>query len=86
MSEVERLYFVPQYPAKMRYQEWWYWYLPKGFQEYFDEVIVIAPDIVRIKEAPLELFSPIDETIEFEAEQLKKFMIYGIRTMCFLLI
>jgi len=74
MSEVERLYFVPQYPAKMRYQEWWYWYLPKGFQEYFDEVIVIAPDIVRIKEAPLELFSPIDETIEFEAEQLKKFI------------
>lgn len=79
MTDVERLVFVPQYPAKMRYQEWWYWYLPREFISKFDEVVVITGYIDDNKRSRPDMFSPIDEAIEFELEQVRQFKdSYGV--------
>lgn len=37
-----RLIFVPQYPAKMRYQEWWLSEFSKNFWNHYDNVIVLG--------------------------------------------
>ena len=79
MVDVERLFFVPQYPTRMRYQEWWYWKVPQGFSEYFDEVVVVSPMIEEDKRADNWMFSPIDETIEFEAMQIKEYLKQDIK-------
>ncbi|WP_457742685.1 hypothetical protein [Thermococcus sp.] len=63
----------------MRYQEWWFWYLPQEFSKYFDEVVVVAPDVKELKKSRPEMFSPIDEAIEFEAEQVKEFIRKDVR-------
>ena len=39
---MSRLIFVPQYPAKMRYQEWWLSEFSKNFWQHYDNVIVLG--------------------------------------------
>ena len=39
---MSRLIFVPQYPAKMRYQEWWLSEFSKNFWNHYDNVIVLG--------------------------------------------
>lgn len=78
MVDVLRLVIVPQYPVKMRYQEWWYYELPKNFIKYFDEVVVVSGYVDEHKRANPDMFSPIDEAIEFEVEQVRQFKeMYG---------
>jgi hypothetical protein len=37
-----RLIFVPQFPTKLRYQNWWITEFPHQFKNYFDEVITLG--------------------------------------------
>lgn len=39
---MRRIIFVPQYPSKMRYQEWWYYKLPEEFSKRGYEVITLG--------------------------------------------
>jgi len=74
---MQRLIFVPQYPAKMRYSEWWFSELPKHFSEYFDEVIVLGKDYFETEKARrglAENFSPIHANIKFECAQISEYL------------
>lgn len=86
MSEVERLFIFPQYPTKMRYQEWWYWYLPKRFDEYFDEVIIVSPNIDMFRRSKSDMFSPIDDAIDFEVMQIKEYLRYDVKDADYLFV
>lgn len=85
-----RLIIVPQYPAKMRYQEWWYDSLPYSYSGYFDEVVRIDgyPSTISgasesslhiMEKASGESFSPIQTSIIWELEQIKKYMEMQLR-------
>lgn len=71
-----RLFFVPQYPTPMRYQEWWYKEFPIRFRKYFDEVIVLGDRYLSTQQksamAKPDMFSPIQEAIHLEMEQIKE--------------
>jgi len=73
-----RLLFVPQYPSKLRYQEWWFSEFPKQFKKYFDEVITIdgfEPGSKNsVESAKVGDFSPIDLAIRWETNQIDKYM------------
>lgn len=74
---MSRLLFVPQYPSKLRYQEWWLDEFVKYFKEYFDEVVVLGSSYLihgRHERSKEEMFSPIDYAIEFEMVQLNHYM------------
>lgn len=80
---MSRLIFVPQYPAKMRYQETWFTEFPKHMKKYFDEVIVLGEthinnenDVNRLSEK--HMFSPIQQAISFESIQVNEF--YNMKT------
>lgn len=74
---MKRLIFVPQYPAKMRYQEWWFTELPKQFSKYFDEVIVLGKEYFKNEEArrgEAKNFSPVNANIRFECAQISEYL------------
>ena len=80
---MSRLIFVPQYPAKMRYQETWFTEFPKNMKKYFDEVVVLGEahlnnvrDVDRLSEK--EMFSPIQQAIMLESIQANEF--YNMKT------
>jgi len=68
---MKRLIIVPQYPTKLRYQEWWWNELPKEMFNYFDDIIVLGNSIEKdndvetakdglvkaVKKGPLVVFS-----------------------------
>lgn len=68
-----RLIFVPQYPSKLRYQEWWYIEFPKEFEKRGFEVVTLGKNYLGQARANPEMFSPINEAINFECEQIKEF-------------
>lgn len=72
-----RLIFVPQYPSKLRYQEWWYVEFPKEFEKRGFEVVTLGKNYLGQARANPEMFSPINESINFECEQIKEF--YGMK-------
>lgn len=74
---MSRMIFVPQYPTRMRYQEWWI----DSFEEEFifggfKEVITLgSSSLLELKEkADYGFFSPLDMSIKFESIQIKEFM------------
>ena len=67
-----RLIFIPQYPAKLRYQEWWYTEIPKQFRNLGWDVLVVDGN-KDTDDRDESLFSPITKSIKFELEQLKQF-------------
>lgn len=72
MSEI---IYVPQFPTKMRYQEWHYLTIKNAFDKNFKSVITLG----EIKENVIndrrnEMFSPINSAIEFELSQIKQFL------------
>jgi len=70
-----RLIFVPQYPSRMRYQEWWLSEFPKNLEPYFDEIITIyGYNEEEISQAKPGDFSPIDKAINWECAQIKEYM------------
>lgn len=75
---MSRLIFVPQFPAKMRYQETWYTEFPKQMKKYFDEVIVLGEYYVEANRAinnrsEKHMFSPIHQSIIMEMDQINEY-------------
>ena len=74
-----RIVFVPQFPSKMRYQEWWFTEFPKQFRERGFEVLTLGEKYAESARSDLHMFSPINQAIEFETEQIKEYMNTDIR-------
>jgi len=73
---MSRLIFVPQYPAKLRYQEWWFQEFPKHFRKHFDEVLVLGEHLLKSGEfyrGRQDSFSPIKLSIDFETELIREY-------------
>lgn len=58
----------------MRYQDWWAKEFPKRFKPYFDEVVTITGNSIDFEKAKAEMFSPIQQAIVWETEQINKYM------------
>ena len=74
---MSRIIFVPQYPTKMRYQEWWFWKFPEELRKAGFYVLTLGEDYALQLEAEtgdLEMFSPIDKAIDFETAQINEYM------------
>jgi hypothetical protein len=69
-----RIIFVPQYPTAMRYQEWWFWKLPKEFKKAGFDVHVLGQNAVTyMKAANGGMFSPVESAIDLETAQIKEY-------------
>jgi len=78
---MSRLILVPQYPAKLRYQEWWYSEFPKEYREHFDDVLVLGQGIKNTSvQADDGQFAPKDEALEFEMKQLQEYLQLDLRS------
>jgi hypothetical protein len=74
---MSRLILIPQYPAKLRYQEWWHRKFPIELSGYFDEVVSISgydKDIVDAEMADAGEFSSASNAIKWELNQIHKYM------------
>lgn len=74
---MSRLIYVPQYPVKMRYSEWWLPVFTKEFENHFDEVIVLGQNsLSKLSNDNYnsEMFSPINRAIDFETKQINEYM------------
>lgn len=69
-----RVIFVPQYPTYLRYQDWWFRSFPREFKKYFDEVIVLGPNVEELVRGDKQMFSPIEKAIQFELRQIEEYM------------
>jgi len=69
----KRIIFVPQFPAHMRYQEWWIESFKNEFQKHYDEVIVLGNKILEY-EKQSHSFSPVEASIIFEQSQINEFL------------
>jgi glycosyltransferase involved in cell wall biosynthesis len=78
-----RIIFVPQYPTKMRYQEWWWKKLPEEFEKRSFDVITLGETYLKNMKhkdsVDMRLFSPINSAIELESEQIKEYMNLELR-------
>jgi len=77
-----RIIYVPQYPAKLRYQEWWIWKFPEQFKKYNYEVIILGQKYIENNKHVTydsEMFSSINKSIEFETEQIKEYIQLDIK-------
>jgi len=77
-ESMRRLIFVPQFPANMRYQSWWFHTLPSMFKKYFDHVVILGSKYVEDEVDNVgysnEMFSPIHKAIDFETYQMNEYM------------
>ena len=77
---MSRLILVPQYPTKLRYQEWWGTQLPIEFGKYFDEVITLGEELdIRAERAKEGDFSPINDSIVYETFQIRMYLALDLR-------
>ena len=77
-----RIIFVPQFPSKLRYQEWWFTEFPKQFRARGFEVLTLGEKYVEMMEhrrSTLDMFSPINQAIELETEQIREYMMLDIQ-------
>jgi len=77
-----RIIFIPQFPAKLRYSEWWFTEFPKQFRERGFEVLTLGEkyvELIQHRRSTLDMFSPINQAIEFETEQIKEYMMLDIQ-------
>lgn len=73
-----RLILVPQFPQKLRYQEWWIFEFEKNLKKYFSEIVVLGKESDLIKQNEKyylsgELFSPVQLSMKFEFEQIEEY-------------
>jgi len=79
-SDMSRVIFVKQYPAKLRYQEFFSYLFPREFRKHFDEVVEIgASHKLLPDDRDKELFSPVKESILFEEQQIREFLNLQLR-------
>ena len=67
---MSRFLIFNQYPARMRYQEWWEAELTFGFKPYFDEVIEMSGDYVE-ENYNNSQFSPAYASMYWESTQIQ---------------
>jgi len=73
MEPRNRLIIVPQYPTKLRYQEWWYTEFPKRFAPYFKEIVVLGRLDNTRESAGRGAFAPVVSSLHFELSQIQEF-------------
>jgi len=75
---MSRLIYVPQFPVPMRYNFWWITEFTKEFKKHYDEVVVLGFDWLwrhgNKRQYNPEMFSPINQAIEFETQQIVDYM------------
>lgn len=70
-----RIIFVPQYPVPNRYQSWWWWRFPDELRHAGFNVVVLGEHYPsKMKRGHISMFSPIEEAIKLELEQIDQFM------------
>ena len=78
-----RIIFVPQFPSKLRYQEFWYKQFPIEFKKRGFEVITLGENYLqKIKNERCEYkenFSPIKESILLETVQVNEYIDLDIK-------
>jgi hypothetical protein len=78
---MSKILFVPQYPAQMRYQQWWFYKIPEELEKRGHRVSVLGKDLMKVIKyrRGLEVwFSDINIAIEFEAEQIKEYRLLNM--------
>ena len=64
----------------MRYQEWWFWKLPKEFKKAGFDVHVLGENAVTyMKAADGGMFSPVESAIDLETAQIKEYTALKLR-------
>ncbi len=87
MDTTPRIIVVPQYPTKLRYQEWWFEEFSVYLRPYFSDVIMLGEGTVQmIEKADLGGFAPVHRAINFELEQIKEYMALEINPQDILLL
>lgn len=73
---MSRLIFVPQYPTKLRYQEFFYEEFPKQLSKYYDKIIILGEAYITSKllKSDFGLFAPKQASIDFEFQQIKEYL------------
>jgi len=74
---MNRIIYAPQYPTHLRYSEWFFTEIPKQLSKHFEVIILGNKFFTTINNnlrGDLEMFSPINESIEFEINQIKEFL------------
>jgi len=69
-----RLILIPQYPAKLRYQEWWYEEFPQRMSAYYDVVISLCGNLDTPIQADSDKFSPLRKSVNFELFQIEQLL------------
>lgn len=69
-----RIILVPQFPIKMRYQEWWYSDFEREFEKYTDVITLGKNYISNLYKSNSKNFSIFDKAIEFEQHQVNEFL------------
>jgi hypothetical protein len=79
--EMGRLILVPQYPTRLRYQEWWFSEFPNNFINYFDEVISLGTYSKSgyLTTMDSSKFAPINEALEFELYQISSLSTFNFK-------
>jgi hypothetical protein len=68
-----RLILVPQYPTKLRYQQWWWHDFQQKLSPYFDLIVLGAPEKV-LQSVQGSDFAPMKKAIDFELQQIQEYM------------
>jgi len=82
---MSRIIFVPQFPTRMRYPEWWFWKLPTEFANAGFSVVILGEKYlesinVRVDSALANgNFAPNNRAIEFETSQINEYMTMEVR-------
>lgn len=72
-----RVIFIPQFPSSMRYQEWWYTEIPFQLRNAGLDVHVVGKEYIEntfLDKCTSDMFAPIKQAIEFEAQQIHEYM------------
>lgn len=81
---MSRIIYAPQYPSRLRYQEWHLAQFHLNFQREcgYRTSVLGARYLLnnKNKKSNEEMFSPINESIEFEIEQIKDYMTTDIKS------
>jgi hypothetical protein len=79
--KMAKIIFVPQFPANMRYQEWWFNVIPHEFECRGHEVLVLgkqAAEDMQMRRGLEVWFSDINMSIEFECNQIKEYRLLDV--------
>jgi len=76
---MDRLILVPQYPAKLRYQEWWYTELPEHLTEWYD-VVILTGEMESPIQADKGFFSPLQAAVNHELHQIEQFLTLELKS------